>query len=504
MKNPSIKKNVTSPWILSGLCPSRMTVAIGSIALLLAACGDDSGSNSIIEKPVFVPSINDLGDCTDELEGDTIFVKDEKADFVCVGGKWTKYDSPDNNDSSGSNDKPTSSTSSNPSSDNISNDSRGSSDSHGDATFSDVFYGPLTDPRDGQTYETVTIGKQTWMAKNLNYVTNNSRCYDDKASNCATYGRLYTWEAAMTACPEGWHLPTYDEWNTLFKTAGGLESAGIALRSTSGWPENENGTDAYAFSALPASGDRTSFWSASEIYVGYVDEYDAFYVGWNRYCMTDCWLSFGGLDHISKDRDYSVRCLWGPGSPTPVISGSEVTPGTTTDSRDRQTYKTVTIGKQTWMAENLNYSVDKSWCFDNEASNCAVYGRLYTWDVATTVCPKGWHLPTPGEWMTLFKAVGGQHVAGTALKATSGWRIKTSYDDGEDYNGNGTDTYGFSVLPAGRFDNPEFNNGTDGEYTYFWSDSEDLGCVSFYYDEEHVGFSEKEYAVSVRCIRDSN
>ncbi|MBR6379374.1 MAG: hypothetical protein IKS02_05310 [Fibrobacter sp.] len=93
MKNPSPKKNVMSPWILSGLCPSRMTAVIGSVfTLLLAACGDDS-SNNAEEKIEVVSSIDKLDDCTDKLEGDTVFVKSEKADYICKRGKWVNADS---------------------------------------------------------------------------------------------------------------------------------------------------------------------------------------------------------------------------------------------------------------------------------------------------------------------------------------------------------------------------------------------------------------------------
>ncbi|MGM9984847.1 MAG: FISUMP domain-containing protein [Fibrobacter intestinalis] len=140
------------------------------------------------------------------------------------------------------------------------------------------------------------------------------------------------------------------------------------------------------------------------------------------------------------------------------------------DSRDGQVYKTVTIGTQTWMAENLNYAYlqptseedSSSFCYNDEPDSCAKYGRLYLWSAAMDsagvfgdggegcgydvtcsakepvrgICPEGWHLPSDAEWETLFTAVGGVDLAGTKLKSKSGW-----------YSGNGTDDYGFSCCP---------------------------------------------------------
>lgn len=132
----------------------------------------------------------------------------------------------------------------------------------------------FTDSRDGNTYDIVTIGSQTWFAENLKLQTNESFCPDGDKHNCNEFGLLYTWEAAQTACPEGWHLPSKAELETLLNSVGGADAAGAALKSTSGWFKKGNGSDAFDFAARPAGymyrggkfdgiGGYAHFWSAS-------------------------------------------------------------------------------------------------------------------------------------------------------------------------------------------------------------------------------------------------
>ena len=456
-----------------------------------------------------------------------------------------------------------------------------------------VSTGTMTDSRDGQTYKTVTIGIQTWMAQNLNYETANSYCYKDSASYCTKYGRLYKWAAAMDSvgtwstngkgcgynktcsptypvrgvCPEGWHLPTEEEFETLFTAVGGQSIE--VLKSTSGWNSSDNGTDAFAFSALPA-GDRFDFgdyygegflayfWSSTEINSG---------VAYFMNLLYD--FDDADLYNYNKNFGFSVRCLQDDVSGQTAESSSSVTPassgnlpstcdeegatmeyegfvyvcsdatwnysgpsisqsssssaessslvtlatpcktetednceyGELVDDRDGQTYKTVTIDTQTWMAENLNYETANSYCYNDDASNCTKYGRLYTWAAATAACPGGWHLPTRAEFETLFTAVGGQSSAGKMLKSTSGWANK----------GNGTDVFGFSALPAGNRanDGDYFSEGSSEGYgAGFWSSTEngsdDAYLMRLYYDYDsaYLSLNVKNFGFSVRCLKD--
>lgn len=130
----------------------------------------------------------------------------------------------------------------------------------------------FTDARDNRSYRMVRIGSQTWMAENLNYANPESSCPDGDDRNCKKMGRLYTWADAQNICPDGWRLPTREDFEKLVKVAGDSASA---LKSTSGWFKKGNGSDDLDFSALPAGykrldgkfdgiGGYAYFWSSSE------------------------------------------------------------------------------------------------------------------------------------------------------------------------------------------------------------------------------------------------
>jgi uncharacterized protein (TIGR02145 family) len=204
---------------------------------------------------------------------------------------------------------------------------------------------------------------------------------------------------------------------------------------------------------------------------------------------------------------------------TAAIAGAfaaETAFGTFTDGRDGQTYRTVKIGKQTWMAENLNYLTESgSWCYNDSASYCKQYGRLYDWKTATTICPIGWKLPDTTDWNKLAQTVGGKRNqycgedcfvfwvnAGNKLKSKSGW---IEYYN---INGNGTDDYGFSALPGGfRYSVDSFRHA--GDRGFWWTATEYSDSNAYYrlmlYDYNSVDEFNffKRYGLSVRCVADT-
>ncbi|MBQ3838380.1 MAG: hypothetical protein II819_00310 [Fibrobacter sp.] len=517
--------------------------AISTVDSLLYQCDGERWQ----EMATTYASAEKLPNCTDNREGNQAFLLDTREKFQCAGKQWKAVEQW--SDAPGS---PATQSSS----------SKGSS-----ASSSPVKYGTLTDSRDGQTYKTVTIGTQIWMAQNLNYDDGYGVCPMKEAGNCEKYGRLYRFNGAgkywnydedssrvysSNICPTGWRLPDsldYAELIAYVSKNNGGEPVGVSLKATTGWiSEGETviiegggsgildstrvgasrGTDRFGFAALPAGscwdercyiGDDTRFFFSTP------REGGSYKLAFDKDSLI--YDKDGGYGYIS------VRCLKGEASSSTVSSTSSSSNesssgsafGTLTDSRDGQTYKTVTIGTQVWMAENLNYETTNSYCYNDTATYCDKYGRLYTWAAAmdsagtwTTngmgcgygktcsptypvrgVCPSGWHLPSQAEWDSLFTAVGGRSTAGQKLKSMSGW--SSSGDGGDD---NGTDAFGFSALPAGYYNGGGFYYG--GLVANFWSSTENNGGNAYYvglyygYGNAYLEYGDAA-GFSVRCLK---
>ena len=243
----------------------------------------------------------------------------------------------------------------------------------------------------------------------------------------------------------------------------------------------------------------------------------------------------GAKKEITPSVDSIYTCVKGSW----IGVSQETIYGTLFDERDKKTYKTVVIGSQTWMAQNLNYRYKRfeseidsvSFCYDDDPANCNSFGRLYSWAAAMDsagifstngvacglgrncspiypvrgVCPEGWHLPTKAEFDTLLAS---RYDIQLVLKSTSGWNSVNNK------SGNGTDAYSFSAYPAGYRDLAIYNNTRYndyyqvGNYAYFWSSTEENEEKTYHMSLNVVNVKSNQvsdYKVkgfSVRCIKD--
>ena len=431
-------------------------------------------------------------------------------------------------------------------------------------------YGELIDYRDRHVYKTIKIGEQTWMAENLNFDYHNrmasvlaltlpSLCYNNSRDSCAKYGRLYSWSTAMDsaavysksgqncgiwsnnkdglckknlynytrgACPENWHIPTDSDINNIVHYAN-------TSTEKSDWVKHYwlyGGKDHSQYGLLSQYG---YFWSSLEADSGKSVVLNA----------TNSKIDF--INEL-KQNTHFIRCV------KDTLPLFHIEHGTMTDERDGQVYTTVKIGTQWWMAENLNYaytvpiknleySLDSaSFCYNNDPDYCFKYGRLYVWKAAMDcennnncknynddlksrgICPEKWHIPSVNEWKTLFDIANNFAID---LKSTKEW-----LDDG-----NGSNVFGFNVLPAGFIDNTGhetyhysstvheiwYPNESAGKYTCFGTrvpfsysfcvgtkcgDFEGNNAVCFSSKERDVIYPEEMenyFALSVRCVKDS-
>lgn len=373
-------------------------------------------------------------------------------------------------------------------------------------------------------------------------------------------------------CPEGFHVPNGIEYQKLLYYAGAhyqrinmgyyLHDAKAFYSEIGSNGKKTTGTDDYGFSAVMSTHSEyyktifSIFWTSVQRSSKYSKifflspQYAAVYdngslesspKNYLRCIKTEEDSTYAISTDIQNDLNRAVACK--------TDEADSCKYGTLIDSRDGQKYKTVQVGYMIWMAENLNYydsatmPLDEmSSCFNDEDENCDVGGRLYNWTAAVDsvtlaknidfrecetsailcklpskiqgACPNGWHLPDTLEWVTLFNAVGGISTAGKVLKSLTGWGDKTA----NGYSGlNGTDVYGFSVLPTGYVEQWGGSKGLYWKYEYestqvlFWSTTQYGNGVTAF----TVGFHRNTDAVlidnhvkmwfrlPVRCIKDS-
>lgn len=432
----------------------------------------------------------------------------------------------------------------------------------------DVEYGTLTDSRDGKTYRTVTFmfndTSMTWLAENLNYsdsvqtphLKGQMSCLEEDP-DCRVAGRNYTWIAAMDTtdeycgeekycgmtqddhqgvCPDGWHLPSYREWEFLerFDTK--------SLLSTEAFDEDcKVGNNETGFSILRVAGScRAVFWSASEYYEAKGWPYVVIWHGTAvMFDYRQRWERVG----FRKNEKYPVRCVkngeirpyknsWHWGLSKETFFNPDVEYGTLVDARDGQEYKTVVIGEgddaQEWMAENLNYAVDSSKCYMNVPHYCDKVGRYYTYNQAMDstirwcsdsecgnyfrgeyqgICPEGWHIPSESEWDVLRQNMLGNpdvRYIGVVFpdEFKTEWKTSLYWEFDTIPNLNST---GFSVFPAGYWTTEDAYNEfvSFGYSAVFWmTDMSTWSARSMQIGSKiRVDYREKTDFMSVRCVK---
>lgn len=158
------------------------------------------------------------------------------------------------------------------------------------------------------------------------------------------------------------------------------------------------------------------------------------------------------------------------------------------DIRDNKIYRTVIIGNQVWMAENLNFVTDSgSWCYDESNANCQKYGRLYTYEAAKNSCMNGWRLPTKNDFDTLLTL------------ASEGKNLFILLKEGGEA--------GFNALPGGW--RGEYSGSYFiGEQARFWSSGTKntlnawFLSLNFTANYSEMQYESRELGLSVRCVKD--
>ena len=379
--------------------------------------------------------------------------------------------------------------------------------------------------------QTVHIGDQVWMVNNVNVKVPGSYCYDDREENCERFGRLYTWAALKEAkgvCPNGWHVPTsldFYRLNIYLKDIDDAVGVGTNLRAREGWLESDLallGENGFGFTALATgvrdSVDSTAAYSGIGIFTGFWSASDGDSlraIAWNLPNDNDDFV----MDSSLKTRALPVRCLMNPPDIDEIYDSTSIY-----DKRDDNRYKTLAVGEDVWMAENLRFAAPGSYCYEDKDIRCRNYGRLYPWHVAMRlpedfiensldsvsqgaviaehqgICPEGWHIPRKEEWMRLGQfAINKRKGLAAALKSREGWAQGSLTK-----NNNAS---GFNALAAGARFSSDGEFAELGSSAYFWAAEGGGGMGAAYW---HVVSSKDDFnneedfdgnAYSLRCVK---
>ena len=380
----------------------------------------------------------------------------------------------------------------------------------------------------GRLYPIVQIGRQWWMAENLdwkwdglkvgmtldNYEARANYYDNDEATygvNGNKYGLLYNWTAVNylnnnrgALLPEEWHVSSENDWDALTNAVGGTSVAGAKLKSKTGWISGIC-EDTYGFSAFPAGG----YWLDAFKDVGKCAYYWTSSLNSSSYPMLRYFTASGtSMKSSANPRDYCYTVR--------LCKDATVNIG----GRD---YPTTRIGNQVWLAENLDWKLPgieigasgnpttpAAWYYNNAEATYGVngkkYGLLYNWyciSIINSVLPKGWRIPNSDDYNALAEYVGGLQNAGTKLKSTSGWQPISEFP-----SPNGTDDYGFKSLPSGLRIANDFKYV--GNYTWYLNTTEDptdpnkfiRACISVNTDMSFAPLN-KGYGMSLRLVKDA-
>ena len=469
--------------------------------LALVACGDNVTNESITQimqdHVAVVSDASKLPDCTTENEGEQAFVKGERVSRICVDGSWQALLSAAV-DKQGELKCTT---------ENLADGSGVKILCNGDSI------GVLLNGANGADGANGTNGKSAYeIAKAGGYTGTETEWLESlKGAEGAkgTDGKNGTnGKSAYEIAKAGGYVGTETEWLESLKGADGAKGS-----------DGKNGTNGKSAYEIAKDGGYTGTeteWleslkgtDANGCFIGRFRGHSSISCGNNKV------LVFGDTSVILIDSIYNVLI----------------------DARDQKRYRTILIGEQVWMAENLNYGDSVSYpalvgerkygCYNNLSENCEKYGRLYSWSVAMDsagvfstsgkdcgfgsrctptypvrgICPEGWHLPTKAEFETLVSEVGGDSVGGLFLKSLTGWK------DG----GNGMEVEGFSAYPAGIY---QIGYQSESMTTRFWTSNglsaykeyHYLGayCMLLEYDNDFVFVSgcAAEEGFSIRCLKD--